>query len=586
MKKSLLPFLSTLLLIGCSPTVISSSSSELTKYTVTFANTTLSNAEVAEGGSLAKPSDPNKDGYLFVGWYLDSACNKEASFPLVVTADITLYASYYSYEEAFKKARENTIGEGVDGYEYDYTLDVSVTYAGAGLTGKTAGNSKYNAKNSDVSYYDEHTNSGALFYDGSKYKIKKGKDLHEISLDENGIIKKYEIVSVDDSYRYDSSSFAKAVFEYDDEDLKNIEKTSVAGQYKLNTAFNFSSAVSILGSYVNHPMVEAIVGKLPSTSVDTAMYVGFDKDKLSSYKYTMKIDVTGIKFDLTYALSFKNIGVAPTINPKSFGNVYVSSSDIAQSKAKAEKLINEYKTLEHSSYDYKAKTAVGYEGKNDINATVKGFTKRKVDGSSVYFLNDYEVDTDHKNADLYKEKGLADCHAGRTKLSNGEVHDLKKKLLSGYEDLGVVTPSSDDYYLLDILSSLSSTSFVQEITNEDKNTVTYSFGGVDATAKSLLGYFNNSLRLNPLGACSSSVLAFGTFNESSVSLDDFECRINAKAGSLISIELEMNGLFKTSFPESRDFTTEKEASFSLSFSLTTNDKGKNYEPSSKVSEVK
>ena len=369
---------------------------------------------------------------------------------------------------------------------------------GLALTGKTIGNSKYNALSNDISFYDEHVNSGALFYDGSKYQIKKGRELHTISLDENDIVKKYDIKEVGDDYKYDSSSFAKAIFEYDDKSLKEISPTSKANEYKLKTSFNVSSGIALVGNYINHPIVEKLIGQLPETSVDTGMYVTFSSDKLNSYRYEMNIDVEGIKLSLIYSLTFKNIGVAPSITPKVFNNTYVSNSDIITVKAEINTYLDDYKNKEHSSYDFKAKTAVSYAKKNDINATIDGWSKRKVSSNEVYYLNDYEVDTDHKNADLYKDKGLGDCHGGRVKLSTGEVHDLKKKaILSGYNDVGIATHEDiDNYYLLDVLEMINSVSFIQKINDSKNGTITYAIGSNTASALNILKSFNNSLRLN------------------------------------------------------------------------------------------
>lgn len=40
------------------------------------------------------PSDPAKDGYVFTGWYVDSACTSLYDISAPVTVDITLYAGY------------------------------------------------------------------------------------------------------------------------------------------------------------------------------------------------------------------------------------------------------------------------------------------------------------------------------------------------------------------------------------------------------------------------------------------------------------------------------------------------------------
>lgn len=598
-KKTLLVVVASLFLAGCggggetpasTPTGTPSSQELVVKYTVKFANTNMPDVQVEAGKSLQRPADPSKANSVFVGWYKESTFQTEVVFPLVINADTTIYANFYSYQDAFQKARNNTIGDSVAGYEYDYTLNVTAGYMSLNLAGNTVGNSKYVAGSTDVSFYDEHVNSGALFYDGSKYQIKKGRELHEISLDENDNVKKYKITEVGEEYKYDSSSYAKAIFEYSDEKLKSIKPTSNPNEYELDVSFNPSQAIALVGNYVNHPMVEKVIGELPDTSVTTAMYVTFSGDKLDTYKYVMGIDVSGIKFDLTYALTFKNQGRAPTIVPRVFNNTYVSNADVAQLKNEINGHFGAYRALEHSSYDFLVKTAVDYPKKNAINATIDGFTKRKVVGSEVYFLNDYEVDTDHKNADLYKAQGLKDCHGGRAKLSTGEIHDLKKKLLSGYSDVGTVTDyvsgSIDDYYLLDVMGMFSTISFVQKLTDTEKGTITYNLGTTDSGVASVLSAFNENLRLNPLGECSVDVKAFGSFATSSVAVKDFKFQITILNGSFSEMSLKMNGSFVASFPESRDFSQAQDAAFSLNYSLKVTDNGSSFEPAETVDKVK
>ena len=598
MKKKIivLTFIS-LILSGCSGSPITTSSgdvsgqtssqSQIIKYIVHFANTSMNDVQVEEGKSLAKPTDPSKANSIFAGWFKDSAMTQEVGFPLTISAETTIYAKFYSYQEAFQLARANTIGDDVAGYEYDYTLEISAGYMNVTLRGNATGNSKYNASSTDITFYDAHENSGLLFNDGSKYSIKKGRELHEISLDENDVVKKYKISEVGEEYKYDSSSFAKAVFEYDDTKLKEIEPTSTANEYKLKTAFNVSSGIALVGNYVNHPMVEKLVGELPETSVDTGMYVTFSGGKLNTYRYAMEIDVTGIQLSLSYCLTFKNVGVAPTISPRVFNNTYISNDDVETAKAKINGYLTTFKELEHSSYDFKAKTAVDYAKKNAINATIDGWTKRKVSGDEVYYLNDYEVDTDHKNADLYKETGLKDCHAGRVKLSTGEVHDLKNKLIGGYSDIATITGEAiDDYYLLDVLAMIDNVSFVQKIANSANGAITYAIGADTESAINVLKEFNNTLRLNPLGENSTDVKAFGTFSDSSVTVKDFKFTVVVTNGALTDVSLTMNGEMTTAFLNSRDFTNALDAGYKLEYSLKVTNKGSSYEPASTVDKVK
>ena len=590
-KRALLILASAFLLASCGgegtpgDNPSSSSVSEVKRYTVTFANTDMPSVEIEEGAALTRPQDPSKANSLFVGWYLDASFAKEASFPLVIEKDTTLYANFYSYQEAFSKARANTIGEGVPGYEYDYTLDVKATYLGVGLTGKTTGKSQYAKDASEVTFYDAHVNSGALFYDGSKYQIKRGRDLHKISLDENDNVKSYDIEEVGEEYRYDSSAYAKAIFEYEDEKLKSISPTGNPGEYKLDVAFNPSQAIALVGNYLNHPMIEKLLGSLPETSVDTGMVVSFDGDSLDTYRYTMEINVADLQFSLVYSLTFQNQGKAPNIVPVELQGLSITSQDVANAKDEILASLDAYRSLESSSYDFLAKTAVGFAGKNDINATVDGFAKRKIVDGVVYYLNDYEVDTDLKNADLYKDKGLGDCHGGRAKLLNGETHDLKKKTFGGYSDLGMIKESQEDaFYLLDFLSPLSKVTFVQEKTASGKTT--YAIGTTNQGGEEVLSAFNDLLRVNPLGECSVPVTPLGSFVAGSVSLKEFDFQIVLAGNALSEISLSLNGTFTTSYPGSRDFTTTQEASFAVDYSLSVTSDGASFAPASSVDKVK
>lgn len=69
-------------------------------YTVTFVYndgaTADSTVGVTEGGTLEKPSDPTRDGYLFGGWYTDEALTTAYDFTSAVSGSFTLYARWIS----------------------------------------------------------------------------------------------------------------------------------------------------------------------------------------------------------------------------------------------------------------------------------------------------------------------------------------------------------------------------------------------------------------------------------------------------------------------------------------------------------
>lgn len=57
-------------------------------------NGTVEATKVGDDWQITQPAAPTKDGYAFGGWYSDSACTKEVSFPLIVTGNTTIYAKW------------------------------------------------------------------------------------------------------------------------------------------------------------------------------------------------------------------------------------------------------------------------------------------------------------------------------------------------------------------------------------------------------------------------------------------------------------------------------------------------------------
>ena len=589
MKRILICFLTIVTVLSClssckGSNVSQGSSSEET-YLITFSGTNMSALSVEKGASVNQPDDPSQANSIFGGWYIDAACSKPATFPFSVTGDTTLYAKFYDYKTAFQMARDKTIGSSVAGFEYDYSLTATAAYSVVSLSGKTEGNSRY-SNTGDVSFYDAHTNSGLLFYDGSEYQIRRGNTLQKISLNENDLLRNYSVEEVDDSYRFDSSSYAKALFVYDESQLKSINSTSVANEYKLNTSFNASAGIALAGKILNSSIVKKMIEDIPENDVDTGMYVTFSNGEIKTYRYEMKISVSNIQFNLEYQLTFKNVGKNAVISPKTFSGLSLTSQEIASSTQEITDYLNAFISKEHSGYDFQVKTGVDFPSKNSIDATFKGTALRKIINNKVYFHNDISIDSDLKNADLYKNANIADVHVKKTRLANGDVYLIEKKILR--DNTTRISPytenETDSRYLFNIFDCFGDFKFVQKVVKED--TVTYSIGVANSDIAKVLAFLNAELDLDPLGTASATAHVFGDFTAASVIPDETELIVTVKSGSLYSISLASDGAFSTSFKDSRDFSQNASADYGFEFSIVANSDGNTFEPYETVDKAK
>ncbi|MDD6213762.1 MAG: S-layer homology domain-containing protein [Firmicutes bacterium] len=80
----------------------SSGGSSVTSYTVKFetnGGNTISSQSISKNGTVAKPTEPIKDGFNFAGWYTDKELTKEYDFSAKVTDGFTLYAKWIESEK-------------------------------------------------------------------------------------------------------------------------------------------------------------------------------------------------------------------------------------------------------------------------------------------------------------------------------------------------------------------------------------------------------------------------------------------------------------------------------------------------------
>ena len=558
-----------------------------TKYTVTFntdGGTSISPIEVEEGSSINKPTNPTKGGYIFLDWYKESAFTTAVTFPLVVNSNLTLYAKYQENLEYFLEARDNTVGDESLGFEYDSNLNIEASTSAGGIAlskdGSYVGKSYY-SKDSETSYYQNLVYSGVLFPDMNTYSYIQGSKQTSLVANKEDSITSIKEENVD--YKYDSSSYAKSLFTYSKEDIKAINTIS-ENKYEIISKQGFSSIAKTLLNNVNNKLVELVLGELPETNSTYHNYVTFDANNyIKSFSYEFSVSVSLVTVNFNYSLDFTKANEAPSFTIPSFEGLNIGEENFNDELTNLNSVLTSYKKKEYSDYSFVLKTGVDFDGKNEINATLQGETKRKLLNNKVYFNNKFEIDSDFKNDDLYKNvyEEIKDYSGYRAKLSGDEVFHVYDPIAGFKVYTEVKTPSVSDEYLLFLDSSslvASNISFIQKATKD--NIDTYSIGTkTNGIVSSILKMINSTNYLDR--EISSSVPLLGTYEENSIKEIDSSISFKIENNVLSSIEISLDGEFNTKFNNSKSYSALKSADYKVDLTISINEDGNYSAPSDK-----
>ena len=470
-------------------------------------------------------------------------------------------------KEVLLAAKENSFGDNTKGFDYDYNLNFAVTLKNLNksVSGTQTGNVKY-SKDGNVNYVAKRKNSGLLFYDSDVLEVLKENTLTTVKTNEYGDVIKVDRETKSNDFKFDSSSFAKILFEYSSNDIKEVTKTN--GKYNVKTKMNASRVLDIASPYIASFVVKKA---LPKSDVEidatTSSSLTIKNDLITSYEYTFSFDISVISVSITYTINVNKSNTEVELNDSDLNKYGLGENALNDNLTSIKTNINQFKTQTYSAYDYKLKTGVDYDGANSIDMTIQGNTKRKLDGQEIYFNNLVEIDSDLKNADLYNSLDIADCKYNRGRLQDGSYGDWKINTLvdKGYElDALTYSPSFDNYYLLlDNLLTSSNVNFIEY--KEKDNITTYAITLTKEGATNVINYFNDNINIDPFHE--NNIKPLSNFDLDSLYLAKYNFYIAFNNNKLSEIKLDINGSFNSCFDNSRDFTQKTLADFYLNLEL-------------------
>lgn len=533
-----------------------------TTYRVNFENTNLEEVTINEGDKLNEVEAPNKDGYRFVGWYLDSGFNNEVNFPLTITSNTTLYAKYITNLDYFILARDNSISCN---YSYTDNLKIETTLLGA-ISGPSANRvgEIYKRNNGDITYFSHYTSSGALLYDGEEYTILNLGKEEVIKLNEDKELTSYKVSDEIDSNN--TSTFAKAIFEYNKEDINNLTLEE-DGSYLLDCKATASNIVSSILGLLNNEVMQNFIKYLPDNFNDFKMYVTFKDDYIDTYRYEFNLDLENVgNLTLSYSLKFNDFG-DNSIALLSFIDLglALNKDDKEIFIGEANKINDTYKNKNLSKYEYSFNSSITNNEELKLKAKVSGEATRKLENNNIYFNNYIKVDTNYN--DLYLN--VDNYEINRANTLNYEVYNCVNNLFNDEFSLSTFR-DTDNYYLYLDSSFFKESNFLAISQNKDKESFTFLLNEVGTS--SLINFFNEEIYLK---IDSNDNKLYG-LSISNIETNKSELKLTYQNVELESISINIGGLIDLNLDKKY-----QDLEFEINYELNTMDIESYAIPSSK-----
>lgn len=255
---------------------------------------------VANGNRILEPEAPTKEGYTFLGWYLDSEYKLTFSFSTKITKSMTIYARWKSndaMDEAFVSEDE------VSGDNEVYLLEYGSYQEGAYIEFKEITNATYKISYKKTAAADYiqidadliRNNKGTIRADivglsAGAYDIKIEAGSHSKEI-ENLIVTSHDrsgYAHFDNNegvgaYNNDGTLKNNAVVVYVNDKTKNTVTATIAGT-------KYTGLCEIIKAQKNasNPLVVRIIGRISTASWSSISYgeegiKGFSADKITDY---------------------------------------------------------------------------------------------------------------------------------------------------------------------------------------------------------------------------------------------------------------------------------------------------------------
>ena len=315
MKKRnlILPIMTSLLLISCGPTSkLTTSQTNTTSAVPTtdvISTNTTEDTNISKSDTATTVEDVSNDINQST---TEITTNQNSTGDDKTSIENTQYTL-----EDFLIFRENTVGEG-KAYSYTYKieafLDNVLTPKMNGLTDNAIATF---IPTNNLKFYDVHTNSRSLFYDGTTHTFYKDNTLYEVKYDQdNDVTSSSE--EIDFSETEGTSVFpslTKALFKMEEKDMLSLNYDNNDDSYILKANNMTENLADSINELVNSVYVQTLLPLLSDGEGESIIKFRFTDGKISEYLYNFDLTMMGTTFNLTYSLEFVDYNPVEIVLP-------------------------------------------------------------------------------------------------------------------------------------------------------------------------------------------------------------------------------------------------------------------------------
>lgn len=370
-------------------------------------------------------------------------------------------------------ARANALAETQQNYDFNLNFKGEVAILGydKAIEADYQGKYRYNSANNELKF--KRVTSGALLYDSTEYLYTKNDQKIKVVMDEDGNVKKTEVVPAkDEAITLVNEPLVALINNLKENNIIEISEVNVDGyEYVAKLAFAsdnpyLSKILGVVGALGTQVSLKDVTFDNPASGF--SFYFNMDGDELVDFKVATSITFPVKLAEVTLSLTYEQKKASDSVQIPAVSGLIVETAQVETELKAINDQITALKQDDDYSLDLFARNE--FDPAWNILATVDSYQARlykNTDGENVWFNHSYKYKAHHE------EDGAEAYEFAIGNLKDGTVYVASYKGDNTYsvvEDVSVDTQF--DYMVAPVLQNASSIDCIKKVTKDAKTTYT------------------------------------------------------------------------------------------------------------------